>query len=113
MVFTSRPNEVNCSHLQEEIYQALHGRPRPEHVAIFGNADPAQKGGWTRILSRNCSVTVRKPLLAGSSCPTFDLMGSKAKTSPPVCIYHITGNERNQDCLRAHVQVAHASNLFS
>ncbi|XP_057635889.1 tectonic-3 isoform X2 [Chionomys nivalis] len=52
-----RPKEVNCSHLQEEIYQALHGRPRPEHVAIFGNADPAQKGGWTRILSRNCSVT--------------------------------------------------------
>ncbi|XP_038190702.1 tectonic-3 isoform X1 [Arvicola amphibius] len=51
-----RPKEVNCSHLQEEIYQALHGRPRPEHVAIFGNADPAQKGGWTRILSRNCSV---------------------------------------------------------
>ncbi|XP_075830173.1 tectonic-3 [Microtus pennsylvanicus] len=52
-----RPKEVNCSHLQEEIYQALHGRPRPEHVAIFGNADPAQKGGWTRILGRNCSVT--------------------------------------------------------
>ncbi|KAM7330186.1 hypothetical protein ACRRTK_011799 [Alexandromys fortis] len=59
-----RPNEVNCSHLQEEIYQALHGRPRPEHVAIFGNADPAQKGGWTRILSRNCSVTAAN----GSSC---------------------------------------------
>ncbi|XP_041516650.1 tectonic-3 [Microtus oregoni] len=52
-----RPKEVNCSHLQEEIYQALHGRPRPEHVAIFGNADLAQKGGWTRILGRNCSVT--------------------------------------------------------
>ncbi|KAH0504480.1 Tectonic-3 [Microtus ochrogaster] len=52
-----RPKEVNCSHLQEEIYQALHGRPRPEHIAIFGNADPAQKGGWTRILGRNCSVT--------------------------------------------------------
>ncbi|XP_059114288.1 tectonic-3 [Peromyscus eremicus] len=52
-----RPTEVNCSHLQREIYQALHGRPRPEYVAIFGNADPAQKGGWTRILSRNCSVS--------------------------------------------------------
>ncbi|KAL6031139.1 hypothetical protein STEG23_035027, partial [Scotinomys teguina] len=52
-----RPKEVNCSHLQREIYQALHGRPRPEHVAIFGNADPAQKGGWTRILTRNCSIS--------------------------------------------------------
>lgn len=52
-----RPKEVNCSHLQEEIYQTLHGRPRPEHVAIFGNADPAQKGGWTRILSKNCRVS--------------------------------------------------------
>ncbi|XP_028745238.1 tectonic-3 [Peromyscus leucopus] len=52
-----RPTEVNCSHLQRKIYQALHGWPRPEHVAIFGNADPAQKGGWTRILSRNCSLS--------------------------------------------------------
>ncbi|CAH6958733.1 tectonic-3 [Phodopus roborovskii] len=52
-----RPKEVNCSHLQKEIYQALHGHPRPEHVAIFGNADPAQRGGWRRILSRNCSVS--------------------------------------------------------
>ncbi|XP_055447661.1 tectonic-3 [Psammomys obesus] len=52
-----RPKEANCSHLQTEIYQTLHGSPRPDHVAIFGNADPAQKGGWTRILSRNCSVS--------------------------------------------------------
>lgn len=114
MLFTSRPKEGSCSHLQEEIYQALHGGPRPEHVAIFGNADPAQKGGWTRILGRNCSVTVRKPLLTGSSFPTSELTGNKAKTSPPsVCIYHIKRNGRNQDCLRSLLQVAHASNLFS
>ncbi|XP_022424951.1 tectonic-3 isoform X3 [Delphinapterus leucas] len=52
-----RLKRVDCSHLQREIYQTLHGSPRPEHVAIFGNADPAQKGEWTRILSRNCSVS--------------------------------------------------------
>ncbi|ELW49297.1 Tectonic-3 [Tupaia chinensis] len=52
-----RLKKANCSHLQQEIYQHLHGRPRPEHVAIFGNAAPAQKGGWTRILSRSCSVS--------------------------------------------------------
>lgn len=56
-MLTFRPREVNCSHLQEEVYQTLHGRPRPEHVAVFGNADPAQRGGWTRILSRDCSVS--------------------------------------------------------
>ncbi|XP_051002485.1 tectonic-3 [Acomys russatus] len=54
---TLRPKEANCSDLQKEIYQSLHGNPRPERVAIFGNADPAQKGGWTRILSRNCSIS--------------------------------------------------------
>uniref|UniRef100_F6WUS5 Tectonic family member 3 n=1 Tax=Equus caballus TaxID=9796 RepID=F6WUS5_HORSE len=53
-----RLRKMDCSHLQQEIYQTLHGRPRPELVAIFGNADPAQKGEWTRILSRNCSVSV-------------------------------------------------------
>lgn len=58
-VFTCRPKEVSCSHLQEELYQTLHGRPRPEFVAIFGNADPAQKGGWTQILNRSCSISVR------------------------------------------------------
>ncbi|XP_042764597.1 tectonic-3 isoform X2 [Panthera leo] len=52
-----RPKKVNCSHLQQEIYQTLHGKTSPEHVAIFGNADPAQKREWTRILSRNCSVS--------------------------------------------------------
>uniref|UniRef100_A0A8C9CHS1 Tectonic family member 3 n=1 Tax=Phocoena sinus TaxID=42100 RepID=A0A8C9CHS1_PHOSS len=52
-----RLKRVDCSHLQREIYRTLHGSPRPEHVAIFGNADPAQKGEWTRILSRNCSVS--------------------------------------------------------
>ncbi|KAF6111813.1 tectonic family member 3 [Phyllostomus discolor] len=52
-----RLKKMGCSHLQQETYQTLHGRPRPEHVAIFGNADPAQKGEWTRILSRNCSVS--------------------------------------------------------
>ncbi|XP_019795250.1 tectonic-3 isoform X5 [Tursiops truncatus] len=52
-----RLKRVDCSHLQQEIHQTLHGSPRPEHVAIFGNADPAQKGEWTRILSRNCSVS--------------------------------------------------------
>lgn len=52
-----RLKKADCSHLQQEMYQTLHGRPRPEHVAIFGDADPAQKGGWTRILSRNCSVS--------------------------------------------------------
>ncbi|MBZ3884856.1 Tectonic-3 [Sciurus carolinensis] len=48
--------EADCSRLQQEIYQTLHGKPTPEHVAIFGNADPAQKGGWTRILNRSCNV---------------------------------------------------------
>uniref|UniRef100_A0A8D2DVP7 Tectonic family member 3 n=1 Tax=Sciurus vulgaris TaxID=55149 RepID=A0A8D2DVP7_SCIVU len=48
--------EADCSHLQQEIYQTLHGKPTPEHVAIFGNADPAQKGGWTRILNSSCNV---------------------------------------------------------
>ncbi|XP_017653351.1 tectonic-3 isoform X1 [Nannospalax galili] len=56
---TLRLKEVNCSLLQKEIYQTLHGRPRPEQVGVFGNADPAQKGGWTRILSKNCSVSAR------------------------------------------------------
>nr|XP_010587393.1 tectonic-3 [Loxodonta africana] len=51
-----RLREVDYSHLPQEIYQTLHGKPRPEHVAVFGNADPAHKGQWTRILSRNCSV---------------------------------------------------------
>ncbi|XP_058553281.1 tectonic-3 isoform X4 [Neofelis nebulosa] len=52
-----RQKKVDCSHLQQEIYQTLHGKTSPEHVAIFGNADPAQKREWTRILSRNCSVS--------------------------------------------------------
>ncbi|PNI82218.1 TCTN3 isoform 9 [Pan troglodytes] len=52
-----RLKKADCSHLQQEIYQTLHGRPRPEYVAIFGNADPAQKGGWTRILNRHCSIS--------------------------------------------------------
>ncbi|XP_059516897.1 tectonic-3 isoform X2 [Myotis daubentonii] len=52
-----RLKNVDCNHLQQEMYQTLHGRPRPEHVAIFGNADPAQKAEWTPILSRNCSVS--------------------------------------------------------
>uniref|UniRef100_A0A671FF54 Tectonic family member 3 n=1 Tax=Rhinolophus ferrumequinum TaxID=59479 RepID=A0A671FF54_RHIFE len=52
-----RLKNVDCSRLQQDMYQTLHGRPRPEHVAIFGNANPAQKGEWTRILSRNCSVS--------------------------------------------------------
>ncbi|XP_059981357.1 tectonic-3 isoform X5 [Lagenorhynchus albirostris] len=52
-----RLKSMDCSHLQREVHQTLHGSPRPEHVAIFGNADPAQKGEWTRILSRNCSVS--------------------------------------------------------
>ncbi|XP_036685333.1 tectonic-3 isoform X2 [Balaenoptera ricei] len=33
-----RLKRVDCSHLQQEIYQTLHGSPRPEHVAIFGYA---------------------------------------------------------------------------
>uniref|UniRef100_A0A2K6RAG2 Tectonic family member 3 n=1 Tax=Rhinopithecus roxellana TaxID=61622 RepID=A0A2K6RAG2_RHIRO len=52
-----RLKKADCSHLQQEIYQTLHGRPRPEHIAIFGNADPAQKGGWTRILNRHCNIS--------------------------------------------------------
>nr|XP_010331543.1 tectonic-3 isoform X2 [Saimiri boliviensis boliviensis] len=52
-----RLKKADCSHLQQEIYQTLHGRARPEHVAIFGNADPAQKGGWTKILNRHCSIS--------------------------------------------------------
>uniref|UniRef100_A0A2K5TUE7 Tectonic family member 3 n=1 Tax=Macaca fascicularis TaxID=9541 RepID=A0A2K5TUE7_MACFA len=52
-----RLKKADCSYLQQEIYQTLHGRPRPQHVAIFGNADPAQKGGWTRILNRHCNIS--------------------------------------------------------
>ncbi|XP_066211507.1 tectonic-3 [Saccopteryx leptura] len=52
-----RLKKVDCSRLQQKMYQTLHGGPRPEYVAIFGNADPAQKGEWTRVLSRNCSVS--------------------------------------------------------
>uniref|UniRef100_G1MBX1 Tectonic family member 3 n=1 Tax=Ailuropoda melanoleuca TaxID=9646 RepID=G1MBX1_AILME len=52
-----RLEKVDCSHLQQEIYETLHGKTSPEYVAIFGNADPAQKREWTRILSRNCSVS--------------------------------------------------------
>ncbi|XP_045294306.1 tectonic-3 isoform X3 [Leopardus geoffroyi] len=52
-----RLKKMDCSHLQQEIYQTLHGKTSPEHVAIFGNADPAKKREWTRILSRNCSVS--------------------------------------------------------
>ncbi|KAM6186151.1 tectonic-3 [Rhynchocyon petersi] len=54
-----RLKKTNCSHLHQDIYQMLHGRPRPEHVAIFGNADPSQKGQWTRILSRNCNALAK------------------------------------------------------
>ncbi|XP_021569130.1 tectonic-3 isoform X2 [Carlito syrichta] len=50
-----RLKEVDCSHLPQEIYRTLHGKLRPEHVAIFGNADPTQKGGWTQVLRRSCS----------------------------------------------------------
>ncbi|XP_006831515.1 PREDICTED: tectonic-3 [Chrysochloris asiatica] len=52
-----RLRKAGCRYLQQEIYQTLHGMPRPEHVAIFGNADPGQKGQWTRIFSRNCNVS--------------------------------------------------------
>lgn len=52
-----RLKKMDCSHLQQEIYETLHGKTSPEHVAIFGNADPAQKREWMRILSRNCSVS--------------------------------------------------------
>ncbi|XP_006880272.1 PREDICTED: tectonic-3-like [Elephantulus edwardii] len=51
-----RLKKENCDHLHQEIYQTLHGRPRPEYVAIFGNADPSQKGQWTRILNKECKV---------------------------------------------------------
>ncbi|KAM8911787.1 tectonic-3 isoform 2-T2 [Lycaon pictus] len=52
-----RLKKMDCNHLQQEIYETLHGKTSPEHVAIFGNADPAQKREWMRILSRNCSVS--------------------------------------------------------
>ncbi|XP_064451153.1 tectonic-3 isoform X2 [Mirounga angustirostris] len=55
-----RLKKVDCSHLQQEIYETLHGKTSPEHVAIFGNAVPAQKREWTRILSRNCSVSATR-----------------------------------------------------
>ncbi|KAB1270692.1 Tectonic-3 [Camelus dromedarius] len=76
-----RLKRVDCSHLQQEIYHTLHGRPRPEHVAIFGNADPAQKGAWTRILSSNCSVSVRRETHILTDTP-FPLLFIKIKTSP-------------------------------
>lgn len=62
MVFNFRLKKLDCSHLQQEMYETLHGRPRPERVGIFGNADAAQKGEWTRIFSKNCSVSVRKEI---------------------------------------------------
>ncbi|XP_022355898.1 tectonic-3 isoform X2 [Enhydra lutris kenyoni] len=52
-----RLKKVACSHLQQETCEALHGKTSPELVAIFGNADPARKSEWTRILSSNCSVS--------------------------------------------------------
>ncbi|XP_004580078.2 tectonic-3 isoform X1 [Ochotona princeps] len=52
-----RLSRAGCPGLQREIYQALHGQPRAEYVAIFGNADPAQRGGWTKILRRSCSLS--------------------------------------------------------
>ncbi|XP_059254202.1 tectonic-3 [Mustela nigripes] len=59
-----RLKKVACSHLQQETYKALHGKTSPELVAIFGNADPARKSEWTRILSSNCSV----PAMHCTSC---------------------------------------------
>ncbi|KFO34686.1 tectonic-3 [Fukomys damarensis] len=52
-----RLKEEVCSQLRNEIYQILHGSPRPEHVAIFGNANPAWKGEWTSIINRSCSTS--------------------------------------------------------
>ncbi|XP_049646840.1 tectonic-3 [Suncus etruscus] len=48
-----RPQNMNCSHVQEEAYWTLHGMPKPEQVGIFGNAHPAHKGEWTRILNKS------------------------------------------------------------
>lgn len=71
--------------MQQKIYQTLDGGPRPEHVAIFGNADPAQKEEWTRILSRNCNVSVRREIYV-LTCAHFPLLfvhyDIKIKTSP-------------------------------
>ena len=79
--------------MQQEIYQTLHGSPRPEHVAIFGNADPARKGEWARILSRNCSVSVRREIhiLAKAHFPFLFI---KIKTSPVSIVDLVVIEER-------------------
>ncbi|XP_023564704.1 tectonic-3 isoform X2 [Octodon degus] len=75
-----RLTEVDCSQLQSEIYQILHGSPRPEHVAIFGNATPAQKGGWTRILHRSCRLAVSQN---GTEVPLTTLVNFMDITQKP------------------------------
>lgn len=93
MVFHFRLKRVDCSHLQQELYQALHGSPRPEHIAIFGNADPAQKGEWTRILSRNYSVSVRKEIHILTKA-YFPPLFIKIKTRPVSIVGLVVTEER-------------------
>uniref|UniRef100_A0A8D0HGS8 Tectonic family member 3 n=1 Tax=Sphenodon punctatus TaxID=8508 RepID=A0A8D0HGS8_SPHPU len=48
--------KVNCSHIQETVFQALHGVRRPQSLAVTGNADPIQAEEWSSILLQNCNV---------------------------------------------------------
>ena len=93
VLFHFRLKRVDCSHLQQELYQALHGSPRPEHIAIFGNADPAQKGEWTRILSRNYSVSVRKEIHILTKA-YFPPLFIKIKTRPVSIVGLVVTEER-------------------
>ncbi|XP_076981680.1 tectonic-3 isoform X2 [Tamandua tetradactyla] len=78
-----RPKKGNCSQLQQEMYQTLHGGPRPECVAIFGNADPAQKGEWVPILSRHCSVPDPQPVTEVSLTTLVTFVDITQKPEPP------------------------------
>ncbi|XP_047617576.1 tectonic-3 isoform X3 [Phacochoerus africanus] len=78
-----RLERVDCSRLQQKIYQTLDGGPRPEHVAIFGNADPAQKEEWTRILSRNCNVSDSQQETEVSLTTVVTFVDVTQKPEPP------------------------------
>uniref|UniRef100_A0A8D0HGR6 Tectonic family member 3 n=1 Tax=Sphenodon punctatus TaxID=8508 RepID=A0A8D0HGR6_SPHPU len=52
--------KVNCSHIQETVFQALHGVRRPQSLAVTGNADPIQAEEWSSILLQNCNVQANR-----------------------------------------------------
>ncbi|KAM6442544.1 tectonic-3 isoform 2-T2 [Liasis olivaceus] len=51
-----KPEETNCSDLQELFYQAFEGGLSTGHLAITGNADPSHPGEWTSIFTQRCKL---------------------------------------------------------